>query len=89
MDTEGGKGLGSSQSQSRHKNIYLTDSDEAIVDLVKDHEELFDKTNGNFKDKASKECLWERLTSSCKLSVKVCKAWFESQITCCRKLPRK
>ena len=29
-------------------NIYLTDSDEeAIVDFVKDHEELYDKTNGH------------------------------------------
>ena len=37
-------------------NIYLTDSDEeAIVDLVKDHEELYDKTNEHFKDKARKE----------------------------------
>ena len=33
--------------------ICLTDSDEkAIVDFVKDHEELYDKTNKHFKDKA-------------------------------------
>ena len=39
-------------------NIYLTDSDEkATVDFVKDHEELYDKTNEHFKDKAKKECL--------------------------------
>ena len=71
-----------SQSHSRYKkghmtNIYLTDSDEeVIVDFVKDHEELYDKTNEHFKDKARKECLWERLCNSCKLSVKVCKTWF-------------
>ena len=75
-------------SQLRHKkgnmsNIYLTDSDaEAIVDFVKDHKELYDKTNEHFKDKARKDCLWERFANSCKLSVKVCKTWFESQRTC-------
>ena len=38
-------------------NIFLTHSDEeAIVDFVKDHEEFYDKTNKQFKDKARKEC---------------------------------
>ena len=33
-------------------NIYLMDSDEeAIVDFVKDHEELYDKNNEQFNDK--------------------------------------
>ena len=40
-------------------NIYLTDSDEeAIVDFEKDHEELCNKTNDHFKDKARKQCLF-------------------------------
>ena len=53
-------------------NINLTDSDEeAIVNFVKDHEELYNKTNEHFKDKARKDCLWERFT--------VYKTWFESQ----------
>ena len=52
--------------------IYLTDSyKEDVVDFVKYHEELYDK--------ASKDCLWERVASSCNLSVKVCKTLFESQ----------
>ena len=51
------------------------------MDFVKDHEELYDKTNEYFKDKARKECLWERFANSCKVSVKVCKTWFESQRT--------
>ena len=68
-------------------NIHLTDSDkEPIVDLVKDHEELFNKTSEHFKDKARKECLWEQFTNSRKLSVKVCKTWFDSQRTCYGKL---
>ena len=87
MDTEGGGEVGTSQSQSRFKkghmtSIYLTDSDEeAIVDFLKDHEELHDKIN----NKARKELLWERFTSSYKLS-KLCKTWFESQRTCYGKL---
>ena len=55
-------------------NIYFTDSDEeAIVDFVKDHKELYDKTNDHFKDKTRKKCLWEMFANSCRLSVKVCK----------------
>ena len=62
MDTEGGREVGTSQSHSRQKkghmtNIYLTDSDEeAVTDFVKNHEELYDKTNLHFKDKARKKC---------------------------------
>ena len=84
MDTEGGGEADTSQSQSMHKkghmtNSYLKESDgEAIVDFVKDHEELYDETN---EHRARKECLWESLASSHKLSVKVAKTWFESQRT--------
>ena len=61
-------------------NIYLLVSEEEeIVDFVKDDEELYDKTNEHFKDKVRKECLWEMFANSRKLSVKVCKTWFESQ----------
>ena len=36
-------------------NIYLTDlHEEAIAGFVKDHEDLYDKTNEHFKDKARK-----------------------------------
>ena len=45
------------------------------MDFVKDHKDLYDKTSEHFKDKARKECLWERFTNSRKLSVKVCKNW--------------
>ena len=75
MDTEA-RGERAHQSNSRHKkghmaSIYLTDSDEeAIGDL--DHRKLYDKTNEHFKDKARKECLWERFTNSHMLSVKIC-----------------
>ena len=57
--TEGGRKMGTSQLHARQKkghmtNIYLMDLDEeAIVDFVKDHNELYDNTNEHFKDKAS------------------------------------
>ena len=34
------------------------------MDFVKNNQELYDKTNEHFKDKARKECLWERFASS-------------------------
>ena len=89
MDTYGGGEAGTSHSRRKKghmMNIYLTDSDEeAIVDFVMDREELYDKTNKHFKDKARKECLWERFANSHKLSVKVYKTLFESQRTRCGK----
>ena len=70
-----------------HDHIYLTESDkEVIVDFVKDYKELYDKTSEHFKDKARKEYLWERFANSHKMSVKVCKTWFELQGTCYGKL---
>ena len=43
----------------------------AIWDFVKGHEELYNKTDNHFKDKAREECLWERFANSYNLSVKV------------------
>ena len=47
MDTDGGGEAGTSQSYSRHNkrqmaNIYL-------MDFMKDHKKLYDKTNEHFK----------------------------------------
>ena len=55
------------------------------MDFVNVQEELYDKINEHFKDKARKECFWERFANSCNLSVKVCMTWFESQRTRYRK----
>ena len=64
------------------KSIFLSDSDEeAIVELVKQHNELYDKTNNNFKDKQKKERLWEQLASTRNLPVKTVKKWFDTQCT--------
>ena len=70
-------------TQSRHKkgqmkSIFLSDSDEeAIVDFVKQHEELFDKTHAKFR----KERLWETVAASRSLPVSTVKKWFETQCT--------
>ena len=64
------------------KSIFLSDSDEeTIVEFVKQHEELYDKSHGKFKDKQTKERLWERLAASRNLSVNTVKRWFETQCT--------
>ena len=64
------------------KSIFLSDSDEeAIVEFIKQHKELYDKTKDKFKDKQSKEGLWERLAASRNLSVNTVKEWFQIQRT--------
>ena len=64
------------------KSIFLSDSnEEAIVDFVKQHKELYDKTHAKFKDKQRKERLWETVAASRNLSVNTVKKWFETQRT--------
>ena len=61
--------LNSNPDARKDIRYLLTDSDEAaFVDFVKDHEELYDKAKEHFKDKVSKDCLWERYASSRKLT---------------------
>ena len=64
------------------KSIFLSDSDnEAIVEFVKQHDKLYDKTNNSFKDKQNKEGLWEQLAATRNLPVKTVKKWFDTQHT--------
>ena len=51
------------------------------MDFVKDHKELYDKTNEHFKDKARKDGFRETFTNSHNLSVKLCKTRFDLQRT--------
>ena len=54
----------SRQKKGQMKSIFLSDSDkEAIAEFVKQHKELYDKTNGSFEDKQKKQRLWEQLAS--------------------------
>ena len=72
----------SRQKKGQMKSIFLSDSDEeAIVDFMKQHEELFDKTHKKFKDKQGKERLWETVAASRILPVSTVKEWFETQCT--------
>ena len=71
------------------KSIVLSDSDkEAIVEFVKQHEELYDKTNDSFKDKQKKERLWELLAATRNLPVKTVKKWLKTQHTKYSKLAK-
>ena len=64
------------------KYIFLSDSDEeAIVVFVKQHEELYNKTNDSFKDNQKKEKLWEQLAATRNWPVKTVNKWFETQCT--------
>ena len=72
----------SRQKKGQMKSIFLSDSDEeAIMEFIKQHEELYDKTNDSFKDKLKKERLWEQLVSTRNLAIKTVKKWFETQCT--------
>ena len=64
----------SRQKKGQIKSIFLSDSDEeAIVEFVKQHEELYDKTNDSFKDKQKKERLLEQLAATRNLPVRTVK----------------
>ena len=45
------------------------------MEFVKEHEELYDKTNDSFKDKQKTERLWESLAATRNLPVKTVKKW--------------
>ena len=63
----------SRQKKGQMKSSFLSDSDEAIVEFVKQHEELYDKTNDSFKDKQKRERCWESLAVTRNLPVKTVK----------------
>ena len=65
----------SRQKKGQMKSIFLSDSDDkAIVDFVKQHEELYDKIHVQFKDKHRKEGLWQRLAYSRNFICQHCQA---------------
>ena len=61
----------SRQKKGQRKSICLSKSDEeAIMDFMKQHEELFDKIHVKFKDKQRKEGLWGTVAASRNLPVR-------------------
>ena len=60
----------------------FTDSQEnAIVEFVKEHPELYDKEHGRFHDRHRKEALWAEISAELKLQPFDVRRWFESQRT--------
>ena len=67
----------------------FTDSQEkAIVKLVKEYPELYDKEHGHFHHRQKKEALWTEISAELKLQPFYVRRWFESQITRYGKLPK-
>ena len=60
----------------------FTDSQEtAIVEFVKQHQELYDKDNACFHDRQRREALWAEISAELKLQPFDVRKWFESQRT--------
>ena len=60
----------------------FTDSQEnAIVEFVKEHPEMYDKEHGRFHDRQRKEALWAEISAELKLQPFDVRRWFESQRT--------
>ena len=77
-----------SRQKGQMKSIFSDSDEEAIVKFIKQHEELYEKTNDSFKDKQKKERLWEQLAATRNLLVKTVKKWFDTQRTRYGKLTR-
>ena len=89
------------ESQERGEKRVRTDTDTDVEStqsrqkkgqmksiFVKQHEELYDKTNDSFKDNQKKKRLWEQLAATRNLPIKTVKKWFETQRTRYGKLRR-
>ena len=60
----------------------FTDSQEnAIVEFVKEHPELYDKEHGRFHNRHRKEALWAEISAELKLQPFDVRRWFDSQRT--------
>ena len=54
----------------------------AIVEFVKEHPELYEKEHGCFHDRQRKEALWAEISAELKLQPFDVRRWFEQQRTC-------
>ena len=60
----------------------FTDSQEnAIVEFVEEHPELYNKQHGHFHDRQRKEAFWAEISAELKLQPFDVRRWFESQRT--------
>ena len=51
------------------------------MEFIKQHKDLYDKTNNSFKDKQKKEQLWEQLAATRNLPVKTVNKWVKIHCT--------
>ena len=66
----------------------FTDSQEnAIVEFVKEHPELYDKEHGRFHDR-QKQALWAEISAELKFQPFDVRRWFDSQRTRCGRLSK-
>ena len=90
-DTETDTEAASVRSRKTHiSQILLSDSDEeALVEYIKNHPELYDKGHELFKNKGHKACLWERIAAQRNMKPEDARKWFETQRTRYGKLTSK
>ena len=69
------------QPRARVCATFTDNQENAIVEFVKEHPELYDKEHGRFHDKHRKEALWAEISAELKLQPFDVRRWFESQRT--------
>ena len=76
--------------KSHLAQILLSDSDEeALIEYIKNHPELYEKGHEQFKNKGHKACLWECIAAQRNLKPEDARKWFETQRTRYAKLTAK
>ena len=59
----------------------FTDSQNVILEFVKEHPELYNKEHGRFHNRQRKEALWAEISAELKLQPFDVRRWFESPRT--------
>ena len=71
----------SAAKRARVCATFTNSQENAIVEFVKQHPELYDKDNRRFHDRQRKEALWVEISAELKLQLFDVRRWFESQRT--------
>ena len=71
----------SAAKRARVCATFIDSQENAIVEFVKEHPELYNKEHGRFHDRHRKESLWAEISAELKLQPFDVRRWFESQRT--------
>ena len=71
----------SAAKRARVCAIFTDSQENAIVEFVKEHPELYDKEHRHFHDRQRKEALWAEISAELKLQPFDVRRWFESPRT--------